>query len=332
MSPGAAEARSETAPRDTAPRDTALHDMTPHDTTLHAIALHDATPRVCAITGADGYVGSRVADRLAGAGWSVTALSRAREARARTGFRRIHCDLGGELEPGAFAGVDALVHAAYDFGVTRRADVERVNVAGSRRLFDAARGAGVARIVFLSTVAAFPGARSLYGRAKLEIERAALAAGAAVVRPGLVWGPGRAVPSGALGAAVERLPIVPLPFPPALELSLVHEDDLAALVQRILDRWPEGSEKLFVAASEETVGFVALLRARALRAGRRPRFVWVPWRAAWLGLRALETMGVATPFPSDNLVGMVAGERHPLVHATGDAARYGVSFRPHPDA
>jgi nucleoside-diphosphate-sugar epimerase len=284
---------------------------------------------ICAITGASGYVGSRVASHLAGAGWEVRSLSRSEPGEKQPWPKQAHFELDGDLLPRALAGVDALVHLAYDFSATRWVDIERVNVAGSRRLFAAAREAGVERIVFVSTIAAFPGTRSRYGAAKLEIERAARAAGATVIRPGLVWGPQGAAMFGALQRAVERLPIVPLLVPAKLQLNLVHEGDLAALVERLLERWPEGSEKLFVAASGQPITFVELLRSLARRAGKRPRFVRLPWTVAWLGLRTLEALGAAPPFRSDSLVSFVATDSDPLARATDHAERYGVQFRPY---
>jgi len=287
---------------------------------------------ICAVTGTSGYVGSHVADRLADAGWEVRALCRSEGSRKRSRFTQVHFELADEPAPQALAGVDALVHPAYDFSFTRWSDIERVNVEGSRRLFGAAHAAGVKRIVCVSTTAAFPGARSLYGRAKLQIERAALEVGGAIVRPGLVWGPQGAAMFGALQRAVERLPIVPLFVPAGLELNLVHEDDLAALVERLLDSWPEASGQLLVAASERTLTFAELLRSLAQRAGRQPRFVRLPWRAAWLGLRTLEAAGATPSFRSDSLVSFVAIDRDPLARATDRAERFGVRFRPYTGA
>jgi nucleoside-diphosphate-sugar epimerase len=289
----------------------------------------DSAHGICAITGASGYVGSRIAARLAGVNWQIRSLCRSPASGRQSPANAAHFELGGELEPGILAGADALVHLAYDFAPTRWSEIERVNVEGSRRLFAAAREARVRRIVLVSTIAAFPGARSSYGRAKLEIERAALDVGAAIVRPGLVWGPRGAAMFGALQHAVERLPIVPLLGPPKLELNLVHEDDLALLVERLLDRWPQGSGELFVAASERALTFADLLRSLAARAGKRPRFVQVPWRAAWLGLRVLEGAGVRPPFRSDSLVSFVSIDTDPFSRATGSTERFGVRFRPY---
>jgi nucleoside-diphosphate-sugar epimerase len=282
---------------------------------------------VCAITGASGYVGSRMASHLVSAGWEVRAFCRTKPDIRHDRLTHVPFDLAIGPAPMALEDVDALVHGAYDFGPTRWGDIARVNVEGSRRLLVAARDAHVERIVLLSTVAAFPGARSMYGRAKLEIEQMAFDLGATIIRPGLVWGEQGAAMFGALQRTVERLPVVPLLAPAELELALVCEDDLALLLQRLLDAWPDGSGKLFVAASQQTLTFAQLLRLLALRAGKSRHLMPVPWIVVWLGLRFLEALGVTPPFRSDSLLSLVTADADPFARATARAERYGVNFR-----
>jgi nucleoside-diphosphate-sugar epimerase len=284
---------------------------------------------ICAVTGASGYVGSRIASRLTGVGWEVRALCRSSPGTQDAHFTHVPFELAEGPTHATLEGVDTLVHAAYDFSHSDWSDIARVNIEGSRRLLAAAREAGVARIVCVSTVAAFPGARSMYGRAKLEIERVAIDAGATIVRPGLVWGPQGAAMFGALRRAVERLPVVPLLAPASLGLTLVYEDDLTLLVERLLEDWPEQSGGIFVAASEQMLTYADLLRSLAPRAAKGPRFVAVPWRVVWLALSALERVGVKPPFRSDSLLGLVSADSDPLARATASAERYGVSFRPY---
>jgi NADH dehydrogenase len=288
------------------------------------------SPGVCAITGASGYVGSRIANHLARSGWQVRALCRARSSVWDDDrISSVPFDLADGSAAEALDGVDALVHAAYDFSHTRWRDVARVNIDGSQRLLGATHDAGVDRIVLVSTVAAFPGARSMYGRAKLEIECMTLEIGGAVIRPGLVWGPHGAAMFGALRRAVERLPVVPLVASADLDVPSVHEDDLALLLERLLVAWPDGSGKLFVAACEDMLTFGELLRSLAPEHGSTRRFVAVPWVLAWLGLRALEALGVRPHLASDRLISLVNTDSDPLARATARAERYGVTFRPY---
>jgi nucleoside-diphosphate-sugar epimerase len=286
-----------------------------------------ASRGVCAVTGASGYVGSRIASHLAGAGWSVRALCRSAPALVEERVTHVDFDLATGPAPGMLTGVDALVHAGYSFDHTRWSDIVRLNIEGSRRLFAAARAAEVDRVIYVSTTAAFPGARSMYGRAKLESERLALELSAVVVRCGLVWGQDDGAMFGALRSAVERLPVVPLAAPADLEIALVCDDDLVVLIERLLDTWPEASERLFVAAASPSLTLVELLRSLPRDARAKRRFVPVPWVLAWLGLRSLERLGVKPPFRSDSLLSLICCDNDPLVRATGRSERYGVSFR-----
>jgi nucleoside-diphosphate-sugar epimerase len=244
-------------------------------------------------------------------------------------FEHVPFDLATGPAPQALEGVDALVHAAYDFTHTRWSDIVRVNIDGSRRLLAAARAQDVSRIVCVSTVAAFPGARSMYGRAKLEIERAAASVGATIVRPGLVWGEQATAMFGALRGSIERLRVVPLPTPARRRLALVHEDDLALLVERLLERWPDGSGRLFVAASEHTLTLAQLLSLLSPQVGKRRHFVPIPWTTVWLLLRLLELLGAKPPFRSDSLLSLATTDSDPFARATAAAERYGVTFRPY---
>jgi nucleoside-diphosphate-sugar epimerase len=287
-------------------------------------------PATCAVTGASGYVGSAIARHLADEGWEVRGLCRSRERILDTRVEFEPFELTTTPTAESLAGVAALVHVAYDFQLTGWSAIARVNIEGTRRLLTVAKDAGVERIVVISSIAAFPGARSMYGRSKLAIERMAIDAGAAVIRPGLVWGAPAASTFGALKRAVERLPVIPLGVPQDLKLRLVHEDDLTLLVGQLLRRWPMGSREVFVAAPKQAVTFLELLRSFALQAGKRRRFVSVPWRSVWLALRLVEVFGVTLPFRSDSLLSLVNSDLDPHSHATAAPEDLGVMLRPYP--
>ena len=66
--------------------------------------------------------------------------------------------------------MELLIHCAYDMTLTRRSDIKRVNVEGTRRLLRAAADAGVPRVIVLSSMSAYEGTTQMYGQAKLAIE------------------------------------------------------------------------------------------------------------------------------------------------------------------
>ena len=279
--------------------------------------------KLVAITGASGYVGSGLAERFERDGSSVRRMSR--RPGSGPAFR-----LGEDVDPAVFRGVDALVHAAYDFSPVAWSDIRRVNVEGTRKLLAAASSGGVPRIVVLSTISAFPGCRSLYGRAKLEIEALAAAAGAAVVRPGLIFVDPGAPPGGMFGSLARsaRARLVPLVDGGAHCQYLIHVEDLYAVVARLCSPGAPALTGPLVAASPRCWTVRRLVEELARREGAAPRFVSLPWRAVWLGLKAAETAHVHLGYRSDSVVSLVNQDPKPdfsALAALGVAPR---EFRP----
>lgn len=251
-----------------------------------------------AITGASGYVGSHLASRFERDGWKVV----------RTTFR-----LGDDVPTTAFANVDALVHCAYDFRPVAWADIHRVNVEGTRRLLQAAVAAGVQKIVVLSTISAFAGCRSLYGRAKLEIEAEATRTGAAVLRLGLVFVDEGSEAGGMFGSLLRssRASIVPLIGGGIHCQYLVHVDDLYGLVGGIASGATGAPPKPVVVASSRCWPMRELITELARRQGRKPRFLNVPWQAVWLGLKTAELARLRPGYRSDSVVSLVNQDPNP---------------------
>ena len=162
--------------------------------------------KICAITGSNGYVGGCIKNYFAACGWKIRELTR----QPKPGADGIAFQLGAEVSPQSLTGVDALVHCAYDFRPLRWDEIRAVNVDGSRKLFAAARTAGVQKIVNISSISAYEGCRSLYGKAKLEVEKIALDCNALTVRPGLVYGKGPGGMFGKLTAQIQQSSVIPM--------------------------------------------------------------------------------------------------------------------------
>lgn len=253
--------------------------------------------RTAAVTGARGYVGSCVAAALRASGWQVREPTRS-EASLEQGS-----------QPGTFDGVDLAVHCAWSFAARGHGEMTQVNVAGSTRLLDQAAAAGVRHQIWISSLSAFPGCRSIYGQAKLAVEEYALALGGVVVRPGLVWGPNARGLLGALDRAARRLPVIPVLDG---KVYLAHADDLGALIAHLgLAETPAGP---VIAAARTPMSMAAILRALAARAGRTTSVVPLPWQLVWGALRGVELVGLRPPFRSDSVIGLVGADRDPFAH------------------
>lgn len=164
------------------------------------------------ITGATGFIGGALVDRLVEGGADVRALVREPGRAAALSRTTAEMAIGDVTRPEtlgpACAGREVVVHCAAALG-GHPTTMNHVNVEGTRLVMEAAAVAGVRRVVHVSTLAVhgsrFPGGLEPdgplapdtdYGRSKLAAERAArdIAARAGVelviVRPTIVYGPG----------------------------------------------------------------------------------------------------------------------------------------------
>jgi nucleoside-diphosphate-sugar epimerase len=242
-------------------------------------------------------LGGVITHRLRMDGWRTLKLTRTVRGE---GCRRFA--LGLPVAPDLLDGVDLLVHCAYDMTLRQAPDIWRVNVDGTRKLLEAARLAGVERVIVLSSMSAFDGTAQLYGRAKLDIEAQAEGLGASSVRPGLVYGPTSGGMAGALSRLV-RLPAVPL-VGGSSHLFTVHEDDLADAIAALATAgWaPTGPIGI---ANPNPVPFRHILERFARDQGLHCRFVPVDWRIVQAGLSVAEKMRLPLPIRADSLLGLV---------------------------
>ncbi|MEV7027643.1 NAD-dependent epimerase/dehydratase family protein, partial [Kitasatospora sp. NPDC093558] len=194
-----------------------------------------------AMTGATGFIGSAVLEAVKGLrdgfgdtggigdfgdfgrgfGRGVEVRALAREVPDVGGPSWVRGDLADEEALAELCdGADVLLHLASLVSGTTE-ECEAVNVRGTGAVMAAARRAGVGRIVHLSTSAVYgrgPHAgigvdevpavpASEASRTRLLGERAALAAGAVVLRPGVVTGPGDRWVVPAVAELVRRVPV-----------------------------------------------------------------------------------------------------------------------------
>lgn len=277
---------------------------------------------VAAVTGASGYLGSRMCTSFESRGWQVVRLAR---SPSRGHGRAIAYGLAEPVSAEVkevLNSADVLVHAAYDLSLTSPVDIWRVNVGGARRLLEVAADARVRRILVLSSMSAFEGTTQLYGRAKLDIEAMTAASGGCAVRPGLVYGER---PGGMAGALrkLTRLPIVPV-IAGGAGLYTVHEDDLMTAIVALAGVESLQPQTISV-AHPIPITLPDMLRAFAAQEGRRCRFVPVPWQLVYRLLRTAEITRLRLPFRADSLLGLV--RTPPFVGNDGPLRGLGVTLR-----
>ena len=181
-----------------------------------------------AITGATGFVGQAVLDEAAQRGLAVRALAR-RDMPPRDGVEWVRGDLHDKAALGRLAdGASAVLHIAGVVSSHDKAGFRAGNVEGTAHVIAAAQGAGVKRLVAVSSLSARQPGLSDYGASKREAEMLVEATGLdwTIVRPPAIYGPRDTEMFDLFRAA--RLGVVPMP--PAGRASIIHVDDLARLL------------------------------------------------------------------------------------------------------
>ncbi len=194
-----------------------------------------------ALTGATGFIGNRVARRLAGNGYKLKALTRATSDRSRlSGFNIDWVE--GALEDldslrRLVCGVDAVVHCA---GVVRgatQAHFERSNVDGAARLVRAAvEQHPLPRFLLVSSLAAREPGLSYYAASKRQAETVLAGQSGGMswsaLRPPAVYGPGDKEMRPILRLMARGFAFVP--GSGDSRFSMLYVDDLAEAIQKWL--------------------------------------------------------------------------------------------------
>jgi nucleoside-diphosphate-sugar epimerase len=170
----------------------------------------DHPARRVLLTGGNGFVGSRVAKRLAADGYLIRAIVRRADGSAdlsRPNFEQVEGDfVEADLTRRVAEGCGLVIHCAATAGPDLD-PVRRVNVEGTRSVLAAARASGARRVIHISTVSVY-NVKGLavidensplktegepYGVTKAEGDRLVLEAAAngipaVILRPGAVLG------------------------------------------------------------------------------------------------------------------------------------------------
>ena len=262
-------------------------------------------PKV-AITGGRGYLGSILASKFQIAGWETTLLVREAREKGEVAFQ-----LGNRITPEVLREHQAFVHCAYDFKPSSWAEIYQANILGSRFCFEAAIQAGVGRQVFVSSMSAYEGCCSMYGKAKLAVEQEFLPRGVFCVRPGLLWSDESRGMFGKLARAAGTLPFLPLVDGGEQKLALSQSEDLAVGVVDYCQGSAESPLEAQITAYPELLTFRTILDGLAEQAGRNPRFFSVPGWALLTGLKGAELLKIPLPFKSDSLVSLLHQDPSP---------------------
>ena len=309
------------------------------------------------VTGATGFVGAAVVRALLAQGWQVRALVRGGSDRRNIAMLAVEQAVGDLTDTSslerALQGCDAAFHVAADYRLwaPQPEALYRTNVDGTGNLLDAARRAGVRRIVYTSSVATVglpadgrPGTEDTpvsladmighYKRSKFLAEQRTREAAergvpVVIVNPSTPIGPGdvKPTPTGqiVLDAARGRTPAYV-----DTGLNIVHVDDVAAGHLLAFHRGRIG-ERYILGGEDMTLRHILTLIAGL--AGRRPPRIRLPHGAVLPIAHVAELYARLTGRPTRVTVEGVRMARKRMFFSSDKAVReLGYRWRPPAEA
>ena len=264
-------------------------------------------PDLAVVTGAFSYTGRYVTRCLLDQGVLVRTLTRSPDAEDPFGGRV-------EVAPLDFSDPDGLCRWMQGAGVFYNTYWIRyahgrvtfdLAVENTRTLFEAAKSAGVGRIVHFSVTNVSSGSGLPYFRGKAQVEDMLKGLGVpyAIIRPTLVFGVGDLLLNN-MAWALRRFPVFPVYGNGDYPVQPVYVEDLAA---QAVEAGSQRENSVTDAAGPDTFSFEALLRLLASSMGVRRWFLHTHPR---VGLTLTGLVGLLmrdTALTRDEVVGLMDG-------------------------
>ncbi|MGE5539287.1 MAG: complex I NDUFA9 subunit family protein [Gemmatimonas sp.] len=244
-------------------------------------------PRQVTVFGGSGFIGRYVVQRLAHTGDRVVVAVRHTEPAQ---FVRMFGDVGQVMavpcditKPATVAAALRGAEAAINLvGIDRggRARFEAVHRQGAANVAEAARAAGVKRLVHVSAIGADPNSSSLYARSKGQGEEAVRAAfpDATILRPSVVFGPEDNF-FNRFARLARIAPVLPLFGSGRTRFQPVYVADVAnAVLNALLDKSARG--RIYELGGPEVLTLAEIFRFVLAATNRKRCLLPVPFLAA----------------------------------------------------
>lgn len=266
------------------------------------------TKSICVVTGAFGYSGQRIARRLLDRGFTVRTLTNSRPSAdpfdGAVAALPFHFDQPDELVE-SLRGVSVLYNT-YWVRFNHRHFTFADAIRNSRVLFDAARQAGVERIVHVSITNPSLDSPLEYFRGKAQVEQSLQATGVshAILRPAVLFGerPEDSILVNNIAWMLRHLPVLGVFGRGDYRLQPIHVGDLADLA---VEAGQRRDNEIINAIGPEAFTYRELVQALARIIGhRRPMLPVPPW-AGYCASRVLGTLLGDVIVTRDEITGLM---------------------------
>ncbi len=247
--------------------------------------------RTILLTGATGYVGGRLLPLLQQQGYQIRCLTRrpdALQAVAGPNVEVVQGDvLAADSLAAAMSGVDTAFYCVHSMG--SKADFEEEDRQAAQNFADAARCAGVRRIIYLGGLGNRDKELSKHLRSRQETGDVLRSSNVQVIelRASIIIGSG-SLSFEMIRALVERLPVMICPkWVRVLAQPIAIEDVLAYLLESV--ELPGDGSKIFEIGGPDQVSYGQIMQEYARQRGLHRLMIPVPLltpylSSLWLGL------------------------------------------------
>jgi uncharacterized protein YbjT (DUF2867 family) len=255
------------------------------------------------VTGATGFVGSKLAAALAEQGWEVRCLVRHRSRAGDLADRGLELHEGDVLDAeslrGAGEGVEVAYYLVHAMGRGGEDDFEARERRGARNFAEMATREEIGRVVYLGGLGDRPRSRHLRSRHRTAEILAAVGPPLTYFRAGMVVGAG-SESYRTLRYLVQRLPAMIAPAWLATATQPIGIDDVIAYLAQAPDV-PDSEGREVQIGGPDVLSYGDMLdrMAEALDVRRRPRLpvpLLTPWLSSlWIGLVTPVDAAIARP-------------------------------------
>jgi len=264
-----------------------------------------------AITGGTGFIGKHLARDLAGRGHEVVVIARGlytrgKEISSPKNVTTISANITDtDALTRAFAGCAAVAHCAGTSTEDGLQTFQHVHVDGARSVVEAARQAGVRKLVLVSFLRVRPDINSTYHKTKWEGEQIVRESGLdhTIIKAGLVYGPGDHLLHN-LGNLLKKLPVFATVGLRERTVRLIAVEDLVTVIRTALLEERLSNQTVAVVGPEE-FPFSTAARRIAKTLGR-PFLLVLPFPVFAQRLLAWVSGMMPTPLVSASQVQMLA--------------------------
>lgn len=275
--------------------------------------MAEFAPGLVTVFGGSGFIGAQAVRQLAKRGWRVRVAVRAPTTANELlplgdvgQIQLVRCDIGDPASvAAAMRGANAAVNLVGALYEAPGRSFQKLHVEGARHIAEAARAAGVTRLVQISSIGADAESPAAYARSKAgaEAEARAVYPDAVILRPSIVFGNGDGFLN-RFAQMAQLAPALPLIGGGETRFQPVHVGDVAeAIARATTDAGAAG--RTYELGGPAVYSFKDLLTLILRETGRSRALLPLPFpvaRAIGSAAEMVALFGLAPPLTRDQVL------------------------------